>query len=762
MNKTLLCGLIAAITGAGSAVAGTLTPDEALARLYDSGNLPLKTLASRAGDMKHESTVGSIYLFSSGSGYLILPDDDRAPAVLGFSDSGTLSPELNPGLRYWLEYYNRELAYLKASGAGAADGSWRIQREEIAPLIQTEWNQEWPYNLLCPKVDGHETVTGCVATAMAQVMKYHSYPVNGKGTYSYYWEPGKEELTFDYANTPFRWAEMTDRYDDKSTETAKEAVAELMLGCGISVNMHYEPGGSGAATTRMGEALIDIFGYSPSLWMPNRAYYGYDEWEEMVYNDLAQGLPVLYSGAGTDGGHQFICDGYRADGYFHFNWGWGGISNGYFLLTALNPDDLGVGGGAGGFNTTQIATLGVRPAKEGDKPTYIMYNSGGFIPEVKEVKAGEVFRCNGPYFNYSLATLPDDAHIGMKFVAAGSGEVKFVEGVGVGGLHLYDGRDNDQIVFPELPDGKYTVTPVFHVDGKWIAVRMPVGYPSEFTATVKDNVAKIEGEAAAKITIRDIDLPATIYRDHEFPMPFTAENGSGLEFYSTVTPTLYDSEGNEVAKSKFRPLDVEAGTSERITDYVADFSAVKDAEFPAGDYILVFLDEAGNEVSAPVTVTVAVVEDKTEIKIEGFALDPDQTVADPSAVKFSFKLTCISGVFYGKVRVDIFPGDGGYDLYSTSSNPVYLEAGQDKHLTITANLGNLADGHYQAILYSGDEMMTKGLHFTIDRQLSGITGVEGDAALPTRKTVYSLDGRAMKEPLAPGLYIIDGKKTYLR
>lgn len=761
MNRLLLSGLIALI-GAGSAVAAALTPGQALDRLYNSGKLTVPAMLNRSDALKHESTVGSLYLFSSGSGYVILPDDDRAPALLAFSDSGSLSPERNPGLNYWLEYYNMELEYLKSSGVrtAGADGSWRIQREEIEPLIETEWNQEWPYNLLCPKVDGHETVTGCVATAMAQVMKYHSYPVSGKGSYSYYWEPGKEELSFDYANTPFKWNEMTDRYDDKSTETAKKAVAELMLGCGISVNMHYEPGGSGAATTRMGEALIDIFDYSPSLWMPNRAYYGYDEWEDMIYSDLAEGLPVLYSGAGTDGGHQFICDGYRADGYFHFNWGWGGLSNGYFLLTALNPDDLGVGGGAGGFNTSQIATLGVRPPKAGDKPTYIMYCSGGFIPEVKEIKAGETFRCSGPYFNYSLATLPEGSRIGMKFVARSSGDVRYVEGVDVGGIHLLDGRDNDQIIFPELADGTYTVTPVLRVDGEWTDVRVPVGYPSLFTATVKDNVAKLEGETKAKITIRDIDIPATIYRDHQFPMPFTVENTGDLEFYGTVTPTLYDNSGNEVAKSKFRPLDVEVGESQRITDYVADFSAIKDADFAAGDYILVFLDEAGQEVSLPVNVTVQVAEGETAIEVHGLTLDKEGDVADPSAVKFTFKVICTSGVYYGKLRIDIFPGDGGEELYNTSSNPVYLEAGQEKYVSITANLGGLPDGNYMAIIYSDGESMTHALHFTVDRQLSGISQPSRDSK--SSRKIYSLDGRLLTEPLSPGIYIIDGKATYIR
>ncbi len=758
MKKFLLCGFTF-LAAAGIANAATLTPAEALARVQNSSVKRIPSLKRQTSAMTYQSTIGDLYVFSSGEGYMILPDDDRAPALLGYSDSGVFSLDGNPGLNYWLEFYNQELSLLKAASATTENYIGHKQREAISPILKTEWNQEWPYNILCPKVDGHETVTGCVATAMAQVMKHHAYPDHGKGSYSYYWEPGKEELSFDYENNPFEWGKMTDRYDDKSTEEAKTAVAKLMLGCGISVNMHYEPGGSGAATTRMGEALIDIFDYSPSLWMPNRTFYGYDEWEDMIYSDLAEGLPVLYSGAGTDGGHQFVCDGYSDGGYFHFNWGWGGLSNGYFLLTALNPDDLGVGGGAGGFNTSQIATLGVRPAKEGDTPTYVMYNTENFTTDVKEVKAGEDFRASGLYYNYSLATMPDGSRLGMKFENENK-EVKFVDGPGVGGLHLYDGRRDLQIRFPELADGTYTITPVLFVDGHWSVVKMPVGYVSVITAVVKDNVATIKAAEQAKIEIRDIDMPTVIYRNHEFPMPFTADNVSDMEYYGTVTPWLLDSEGKAVAKSKFRPLDVEGETSQRITDYAAEFKAVENAEFPSGDYTLVFRDEAGREVSDHITVTVDVNDEKVEIEVKDFAIE-SKDISDPSSVKFTYKVICTSGVYFGKTRVAIFPGDGGYELYNKSSDEIYLTPKEEKTVEVIADLEKLEDGHYQAIVYNGGTMVADGVHFTIDRRQTGLSDIS-TGNVDSTKAIYGLDGVMHKAPLSSGIYVIDGKVTYVK
>ncbi len=754
MNRTLSL-VAAALIPVAFAHAAELTPEQALARLNrQSPNY--KACAINVGHKPYslQTTVGNLYVFSNGERFVVLPDDDAAPAMLAYSESDSFDVKDNPGLAYWLEYYNNELDYIKKSARVASDTSVmkRSERPEIKPLIQTEWNQEAPYNELCPKVDGRETVTGCVATAMAQVMKYHNYPEHGKGTHSYLWRPGEEELSFNYDSIPFQWNLMTDRYDSKSTEEARHAVAELMLGCGISVDMHYEPGESGAATTLMGESLINIFDYSPSLWMPNRVFYGYYEWEDMIYSDLAEGLPVLYSGAGTAGGHQFICDGYSSDGFFHFNWGWGGLSNGYFLLTALNPDDLGVGGGAGGFNSSQIATLGVRPPKEGDKPVYIMYNTEAFDSGVKSVKAGDDFTGTGLYFNYSLSNLPADSRLGMKFESTDHSVVKFADGPSVAGFHPDDGRRDIQVKFPELPDGTYHITPVLHVDGKWSVVRMPVGYPAFITAVVADNEATITDQDAAEIEIQAIELPAVVYRDRDFPMPFTAVNKSTEEFYASVTPVLLDSAGTVVAKSQFRPLDVEGGKSERIADYIADFTAEKDQSFPAGNYTLVFRDAAGKDVSAPVDVKVEVLTAETKISVTDFRLDGSEPITAPEDAKFALTLHCDSGVFFGSLRVYIFPGDGGRDIAHGDSERVYLQGDEEKGLVIATDLSKLEDGEYIAGVYDGGESLTGNLRVRIERSIASIQTIETESGAPDE--VYDLSGNRRQGELSPGLYIV--------
>ncbi|MDE6018960.1 MAG: C10 family peptidase [Muribaculaceae bacterium] len=757
MKNSLLLLLLAAGTIL-PATSSTLTPEQALERF--NSNLPKRAAASagyEVNNLQLKSTLDNLYVFSTGKGFVVLPNEDSAPALLAYSDGGEFDPEGNPSLREWFDFYNRQLNFIKSHPENA--DAFKVShknRAEISPLLKTEWNQEYPYNILCPKVDGHETVTGCVATAMAQVMKYHNYPEHGKGTHSYFWRPGEEELSFNYDSIPFQWDKMDNVYDKESSNEARQAVAELMLGCGVSVDMHYEPGGSGAATVMMGESLIDIFGYSKSLWMPNRAYYGYEEWEDMIYADLAEGLPVLYSGAGTAGGHQFVCDGYSSDGFFHFNWGWGGLSNGYFLLTALNPDDLGVGGGAGGFNTSQIATLGVRPGKEDDKPVYIFYNTDSFFSNAKEVKEGEDFRCGGQYFNFSLATMPAGSRLGLKFVSATSDEAIFAEGPGVEGYHPDDGRNDLQVRFPKLADGTYEITPALKVDGKWSDVRIPVGQAQMIVATVKDGIATIENRKPASIFVTDIKMPEKIYRNHEFPMTFTVENIGDEEFYSTITPTLLDSKGDIVSKSTFRPVDILIGEKDEITDYIGKFSALKDHSFAPGTYTMVFRDEAGKNVSDPVEVEINVNSDKTEIKVTNLDVEDKDKITDPSDIKIHFNVDCESGVYFGSLRFDVFPGDGGYEVCGSTSSDIYLGAGENKDVTISADFSHLKDGWYMGGIYDGGRSMSGTIYFRIEREDSGVETVGSESE---HSKIYDLNGIRQFSPTSPGIHIINGKKV---
>lgn len=280
------------------------------------------------------------YVFgrSDGGGFVIASADDSAEPILGYSDTEIFDPEnMAPATRWWLENYQKQIEYASKKGLS------RITREmdtrhDIAPMIETKWNQENPYNTLCPydNNNGKRSMTGCVATATAQLMYYHKWPERGTGSHSYEWNG--EILSADFGNTYYQWDKMKKTYyNDDDTDNA---IATLMYHCGVALDMKYGAWVSWAYFNN-GEVMSKYFGYSPYYTLFARDYVGDNAFETALYNDLANGLPVLYGGQdkNRNEGHQFICDGYREGGFYHMNWGWGGWNDGYFLLSALNISD---------------------------------------------------------------------------------------------------------------------------------------------------------------------------------------------------------------------------------------------------------------------------------------------------------------------------------------------------------------------------------------------------------------------------------------
>lgn len=205
------------------------------------------------------------------------------------------------------------------------------QRMDITPMLHTQWGQGSPYNLLCPSIAGQHCQTGCVATAMAQVMKYHEWP-----------------------KADFRWDKMLNLYDVNATEEERLAVAQLMASCGESVNMEYGLTTSAAWEGDAAIALREVFGYAPSVREVFRNMYGRTAWENLIYHELSQGRPVFYGGMPSGFAHQFVCDGYQ-DAKFHFNMAWQYLSDGYYIVDELDRYPEG-----------QTAIIGIQPACDAD------------------------------------------------------------------------------------------------------------------------------------------------------------------------------------------------------------------------------------------------------------------------------------------------------------------------------------------------------------------------------------------------------------
>ena len=333
-------------------------------------------------DVAPAAGFSNLYIFNANPGFVVMAADDRVQPILGYSLEGQFVVQDMPdNVRWWMQGYDDEIQAAidhRVSASSETARQWRdlergeaIPRAEevVPPLIVTKWNQDEYYNSLCPSVSdgpGGHAYTGCVATAMAQVMKYWEYPSHGIGTHSYIWKG--QTLTADFGNTTYDWANMTNTYGSSSTSVQKQAVATLMYHCGVSVDMVYggrSTNGSSAAVATVAEALKTFFNYSPDLAHEKKSQYDDAEWKTKVKNELDAHRPMEYGGQDPNGpaGHAFVCDGYNSDDYFHFNWGWSGAYDGYFSLDNLDTGANNQSGqGNGVYTRDQAAVFGIQPS----------------------------------------------------------------------------------------------------------------------------------------------------------------------------------------------------------------------------------------------------------------------------------------------------------------------------------------------------------------------------------------------------------------
>lgn len=369
-----VAALAAALVTASMAWGAPVTPEQALARLAGP-DAPAKVKgngnAMRLTHTFKTSDTPSAYVFAGADGFVVAPADDLAPAVLGYGKR--FDPENIPAnMQWWMDEYARQIEWLAANQqlAGEADAA---DHPEIEPMVKSTWGQDYPFNLRCPRLYDHLSVTGCLATALAQIVNYHQWPQEpGTGTRSYQWHG--QTLSFDYGETIFDWSHIKDSYNYyEVTDADRDEVAKLMLACGIGVYMNYSPSASGALDIYVPRFITEHLGYDAGAAYKMRDYYSAKDWDNIVYGELAEGRPVLYCGQSSMGGHAFVCDGYSGNGYYHINWGWDGMSDGAFLLSALDPYAQGTGGSGNGtgFNSRQSIIMGIRPSTGQETPKYL-------------------------------------------------------------------------------------------------------------------------------------------------------------------------------------------------------------------------------------------------------------------------------------------------------------------------------------------------------------------------------------------------------
>ena len=327
-------------------------------------------LYSESSGQMEDIPVYYVFNVNANDGFVMVTADDAAVPILGYATKGHFDPTIKATnfLKY-VEGFKEQIVYIITNNVTATLDiieEWKMLRRgeapnhgrtptTVNPLLGTiAWNQNGggstPWNALCPS----GSVVGCVATAMAQIMKYHAHPTQGTGFHSYN-HSTYGTLSVNFGSTTYNFAAMPNT--TSSSESAK-----LSYHCGVAVDMMYSPSGSGAYSADAKDAFTDYFDYkSSTIQYLYRSNYSDNSWKQLLKADLDAGLPLYYAGTGGGGGHAFVCDGYDASDNFHYNWGWGGAYDGYFHIDALNPSGVGTGGGTGGFNSNHRVINGIEP-----------------------------------------------------------------------------------------------------------------------------------------------------------------------------------------------------------------------------------------------------------------------------------------------------------------------------------------------------------------------------------------------------------------
>lgn len=335
-------------------------------------------------DMASQFGFQEFYLFVNvqGDGFVIVSADDCVQPILGYSTTTTVPDATLPEhVQAFMLRYEQEIRHHKDNRTPVNEtitqqwtnllqGTFLPQNTTaVAPLLTTTWDQVYPYNQMCPDSAGFYALTGCAATAMAQVMKYWSWPIVGIGSYSYT-DDNFGFLSANFGATTYQWSQMPNAIDASSSFAEINAVATLLFHVGVAIKMHYGLNASGAYLNPSSpnspcclNALKTYFGYKNSIQCIYKSQTTDANWISTLTAEINAGRPMLEAGYGNGDGHAFVCDGYDNNGLFHINWGWGSYCDGYFAHNALNPNDGGAGSNENNsYNDNVKILIGIEPA----------------------------------------------------------------------------------------------------------------------------------------------------------------------------------------------------------------------------------------------------------------------------------------------------------------------------------------------------------------------------------------------------------------
>lgn len=513
------------------------------------------------------------YAFNLEQGYVIVSGDDEMTELVGYAENGFFDAEnVPPQMQLWLDGYAE---YVAAVQSGKAKARKILLSDSpsvvVEPLVTTKWNQDAPFNNFAPEYtdDNNNTqrcATGCAATAMAQIMKFHNWPEQGVGHYSYEHQ-SFGTISSNFSEHVYDWTNMIDRYNNgEYSNVQADAVALLMKDCGVSLNMNYGPV-SGASIYSYTPAFKNYFRYSSRT--VNRSGCETAEFTKIITDELQEGRPIIYCGTGEDGGHAFVVDGYDTNYFLHVNWGWGGYSDGYFDMNYMDPTGLGIGGGSGAFKWNQGIVL-ARPLKDGVEPyefiqqlCFVLFNDvqGGIFCE-QEMPANK----------------GDDVTILLRNTANLSGESFFGSlNVGVfddsgalvtmGNEERIENNNGELLEFQSgslySVDLPMTLNTAGIADGNYIVRAMSKANGNvwrKFASTDCLNMTVADGKVSLVSPTPNISLTGigsyngNVYKGNPFSVNITIHNGSSIPADGSILFKVTDSETGDALSGSLRAI----------------------------------------------------------------------------------------------------------------------------------------------------------------------------------------------------------------
>lgn len=709
-------------------------------------------------------------------GYVVVSANSDTYEILGYADSGMLNPEDMPyNLRQWLKGYDEAIKALTGTEVQTLSAPV-VTGEAIAPLLTTTWYQDAPYNQYCPTVPNKEGTTevapsGCVATAMAQVMYYHQWPTAACKEipeYKFFPAYGDSITLSALPAQAFNWGDMLLSYSGvEASESQKAAVAQLMQYCGQAVRMVYAAGGSGAQETAIATAARTYFGYDKGTKPAFRDYYSISQWENMIYEELKAGRPVLYAGQSGSGGHSFVCDGYDGNGLFHINWGWGGRSDGYFRLSVLNPfNNSSIGSSIShmGYSYSQQVVLGMQPPTEGTEA----YDQNIYFALVEPVKIHSTDYGVDFLFQYESLIYPKNRVVGALGTKNGD---EFVP------LIYSDEVDVDE-ESEQCPKFVFNIPPELLQDGENLLhlYAKPASGDYPWFSLASDDVClrvvkDTEGMALSmlpekKIEITDVyaDNNAAVKPGEKTNLHINVKNLSTKELNAQVDVLFYEMGGLTLENQDFSNLQILS-------------PSVSGIFIPSGetDEILVrtsFANPGNAAVLICETGTTHILA-KGSIVVEG---DPTPFY-NFQVKKYNLEYDAEMGILEGVVMLNnadtrdwAFSANSNNYIHSYINDSeqvlkTYLPAGQ------TLGTSQMFDTDS----YGPDE----SIHFVMEQVLGGIykqvvleldiapgerlvSGVTTVTANQGPDVWYNLQGIRIPEPTTPGLYIKNHTKVLIK